>query len=178
MSLQATTATKFAIGVSDSQQTAAEVLALVDARYPDQRKPAEAEAIYRQALAGYEKTLGPGHISTLNTVKNLGNLYSGWGKLAEAEAMYQRALAGYEKALGLEHMLTLEVVGNLGNLYSDQGKLAETEVMYQRALAGYEKTLGTAKVNAGYRPQPRQSLLYPGKASRGGGHVPTGASWV
>ena len=47
--------------------------------------------MYRRALAGKEKALGPDHTSTLNTVRNLGILYRNQGKLAEAETMYQRA---------------------------------------------------------------------------------------
>ncbi|KAJ5773565.1 hypothetical protein N7457_008461 [Penicillium paradoxum] len=102
----------------------------------------DAEEMYQRALAGYEKALGLDHTSTLNTVNNLGLLYSDQGKLKEAEEMYQRALAGDEKALGPDHTSTLDTVNNLGLLYSDQGKLKEAEEMYQRALAGDEKALG------------------------------------
>ena len=59
--------------------------------------------MYRRALAGYEKVLGPGHPTTLDTVNNLGNLYCALDKFNEAEEMYMRALTGYEKALELEH---------------------------------------------------------------------------
>jgi tetratricopeptide (TPR) repeat protein len=107
-----------------------------------QAKLDRAEQIYKRALAGTEKALGPNHTSTLDTVNNLGNLYCDQGKLDEAERMYQRALAGYEKALGPHHTSTLDTVGNLGNLYRDQGKLDEAERMYQRALAGKKKALG------------------------------------
>ena len=58
----------------------------------------EAEAMYIRALKGYEKAWGAEHISTLDTVNNLGNLYSDQGKMAEAEAMYMRALKGKENA--------------------------------------------------------------------------------
>ncbi|SLM37995.1 kinesin light chain 1, partial [Lasallia pustulata] len=61
---------------------------------------AEAEAMYRRALEGYEKAWGPEHTSTLRTVNNLGRLYADQGKMAEAEAMYRRALEGKEKAWG------------------------------------------------------------------------------
>ena len=44
--------------------------------------------MYQRALDGYEKTLGLEHISILDTVNNLGNLYSDQGKIAEAEAIY------------------------------------------------------------------------------------------
>jgi tetratricopeptide (TPR) repeat protein len=57
--------------------------------YADQGRLADAEAMYKRALAGYEKALGPDHTSTLATVNNLGNLYAGQGKLADAEAIYK-----------------------------------------------------------------------------------------
>ncbi|KAJ5281307.1 hypothetical protein N7478_006679 [Penicillium angulare] len=109
--------------------------------YSDQGRLKEAEEMYQRALAGYEKVLGPDHMSTLDIVNDLGNLYSDQEKLKEAEEIYQRALVGYEKALGLDHTSTLNTVNNLGILFSDQGKLKEAEEMYQRALAGYEKAL-------------------------------------
>jgi Tfp pilus assembly protein PilF len=48
--------------------------------------------MYIRALQGKEEALGPDHISTLDTVHNLGMLYAHQGKLAEAEKMYIRAL--------------------------------------------------------------------------------------
>ncbi|KAG9233416.1 P-loop containing nucleoside triphosphate hydrolase protein [Amylocarpus encephaloides] len=105
-------------------------------------KLAEAEQMYQRALQGKEKAWGPEHMSTLETVNNLGNLYLNQGKLVEAEQMYQRALQGKEKAWGPEHMSTLDTVHNLGLLYANQGKLVEAEQMYQRALQGQEKAWG------------------------------------
>jgi tetratricopeptide (TPR) repeat protein len=110
--------------------------------YSDQGKLKEAEELYRRALAGKEKALGPDHMSTFNTVNNLAGLYMKQDKLKQAGEMYQRALAVYEKALGPDHTSTLSIVNNLGALYSDRGKLKEAEEMYQRALAGREKALG------------------------------------
>ncbi|KAJ5899569.1 hypothetical protein N7495_004313 [Penicillium taxi] len=101
-----------------------------------------AEQMNIRALAGYEKTLGPDHLATLDSINNLGLLYHDQGKLDEAEKMHMRALAGYEKALGPDHLTTLDSINNLGNLYRDQGKLDEAEQMHMRALAGKEKTLG------------------------------------
>ncbi len=49
--------------------------------YTDQGKMQEAEAIYRQALKGYEKAWRPEHTSTLNMVNNLGILYKNQGKM-------------------------------------------------------------------------------------------------
>jgi tetratricopeptide (TPR) repeat protein len=53
-----------------------------------------AEKMYVRALRGYEKALGAEHMSALNTVNSLGNLYKDQGKMAEAEELYVRALRG------------------------------------------------------------------------------------
>ena len=46
--------------------------------------------MYKRALYGREKTLGPDHASTLRTVRRLSSLYKDQGKLKEAEEMNQR----------------------------------------------------------------------------------------
>ena len=43
--------------------------------YVDQGRLKEADEMYIRVLDGYEKTVGPSHISTFDTVNNLGNLY-------------------------------------------------------------------------------------------------------
>ena len=54
--------------------------------------------MYKQVLESKEKVLGPEHMSTLNTVNNLSNLYADQDKSEEAEAMFQQVLRSYEKA--------------------------------------------------------------------------------
>ncbi|KAJ5642041.1 hypothetical protein N7490_006041 [Penicillium lividum] len=99
----------------------------LDNLYLAMAKLSEAEKMYQGALAGFEKALGPDHISTLETINNLGDLYKAQGRSKEALEMYQRALAGFEKAMGPDHISTLDAVKNLGALYSDQGKFKEAE---------------------------------------------------
>ncbi|KAH3056320.1 hypothetical protein KXW16_005896, partial [Aspergillus fumigatus] len=62
--------------------------------------------MYQRVLGGSEKALGPDHLSTLETVNKLGDLYADQGKLKEAGEMYQRALAGKKKAFGPDHSET------------------------------------------------------------------------
>ncbi|KAJ5110529.1 FAD-binding monooxygenase [Penicillium argentinense] len=81
--------------------------------YYDQGKLEKAEEMYQRALAGYEKTLGPDHPSTLASVSNLGLVLDSQGKYEEAEAMHRRALEGYKEVLGREHPDTLTSVDNL-----------------------------------------------------------------
>ena len=87
------------------------------AQTPSGSKLDEAEKIYMRALQGYEEALGLKHISTLQTVNNLGNLYANQGKLAEADKTYERVLRGFNEALGPKHTSTLQTANNLGNLY-------------------------------------------------------------
>lgn len=56
----------------------------------------------------YEKPLGLDYTSTLDTVNNLGVLYTDQGKLKEAEEMYQIV-----DNLGLEHPFSLLRINNL-----------------------------------------------------------------
>ncbi|KZP28366.1 TPR-like protein [Athelia psychrophila] len=106
----------------------------------------EAEALYRQALAGLERQLGTDHLDTLRTANGLAFLYRRQGRFGQAEAMYQRVLAGQEQ-LGADHPDTLNTVHGLGSLYSVQGNFKKAESFYQRALAGREQQLGTDHPN-------------------------------
>ncbi|PSN58554.1 hypothetical protein BS50DRAFT_510243, partial [Corynespora cassiicola Philippines] len=47
----------------------------------------KAERLFRRALEGSEKVLGPEHPSTLASVSNLGSVLESQGKYEEAEAM-------------------------------------------------------------------------------------------
>ncbi|CAN9171071.1 unnamed protein product [Alternaria alternata] len=107
--------------------------------YVDQGRLDKAKEMYKRALEGKEKVLGPDNISTLCTVNNLGNLYIDLGRLDKAEEMYKRALEGKEKILGPDHTSTLRTVNNLGNLYVAQGRLDKAEAMYVRVLQGSEQ---------------------------------------
>ena len=71
--------------------------------YKEQGKYAEAEALYKRALAIREKALGADHPDVAETLYNLAVVYRPQGKYADAEALYKRALAIREKALGPDH---------------------------------------------------------------------------
>src|SRR6266480_5862816 len=97
-------------------------------------------------MRGKEEALGRDHISTLDTVNNLGLLYADQGKLAEAEKMYIRALQGYEDALGLElissYLLALNTIFAFGDLFSQTNQKNMAKEMYTRALSGYTAVQG------------------------------------
>ena len=103
---------------------------------------AEAEPLFKRALAIGEKALGPDHPDVATSLNNLAVLYRATGRYAEAEPLYQRALAIGEKALGPEHPDVATRLNNLAVLYQATGRYAEAEPLYQRALAIGEKALG------------------------------------
>lgn len=108
----------------------------------EQNQLYEAEAMYQQALRGYEEIFGHMHTSTLGTISGLGDVYRQQHKLYEAEKTYMQARQGFEKVLGSEHPLTLGTLNNLGSLYIDLNSLDKAETVYLQALQGFEKVLG------------------------------------
>jgi tetratricopeptide (TPR) repeat protein len=59
--------------------------------YDTQGKFAEAEPLYKQALAIVEKALGPNHPNVATVCENMVDLYSQIGKEDEAEKLEARA---------------------------------------------------------------------------------------
>jgi tetratricopeptide (TPR) repeat protein len=100
------------------------------------------EKLYRRALEGEEKALGPDHPDTLETVNNLGDLLREKGDSEGAEELFRRALEGQEKALGSDHPDTLNSVWRLGIQLRAKGDLEGAEELFRQALEGNEKVLG------------------------------------
>ncbi len=80
--------------------------------YHDQGRYAEAEPLYKRALAIVEKALGPDHPQVATSLNNLAELYRAQGKYGEAEPLYKRSLAIMEKALGPEHPYVGKALAN------------------------------------------------------------------
>lgn len=93
-----------------------------------------------RALAGLEKTLGPDHLTTLETINHLGTLSVRLENFERTEAFYLRSLSGQQKVQGLDHASTLATFHNLGVLYAHQNKFEEAEAIFLRALEGQEET--------------------------------------
>ena len=74
-------------------------------------------------LTSEEKALGPNHKLTLETLSDLGQLYSTQGKLDEAETMYKRALLGYLRIYGPSHDRVTAISEKLASTRSEKGKL-------------------------------------------------------
>ena len=68
-----------------------------------QGKLAEATAMYERALRGRERTLGPHHKDTLDTLAGLAMALRLQGKPEEAKVLFARAYQGFKRTLGPNH---------------------------------------------------------------------------
>ena len=80
-----------ATGESDDPMVA-NALNEVALLYKAQGQYAQAEPLYKRALAIREKALGPDHPDVAQSLNNLADLYSAQGRHADAEPLYKRAL--------------------------------------------------------------------------------------
>lgn len=101
-----------------------------------------ADALYSQALKGYEKVLERERYDTSSALDNPGTQNFDTADYEVAEALFRWALAGKEKGLGPEHPDTLASIESLANLLRSKGDYEEAEGLYRRALEGLEKVFG------------------------------------
>ena len=101
-----------------------------------------AETAYRQALAGYQATLGTDDLATITVMNNLGVLLEQEGLFDEAEPLLRDALDKGQNVLGPGHPTTLRTMNNLALLYESQGNFDRAESMYLVPLQVLDKTLG------------------------------------
>ena len=103
--------------------------------YHAQGQYAQAEPLYKRALAIREKALGPDHPDVATSLNNLAALYRAQGQYAQAEPLFKRSLAIREKALGPDHPDVATSLNNLAKLYSRPRPVRAGRAALQ-ALAG------------------------------------------
>ena len=110
--------------------------------YSNQGRFADAEPLYKRALAIKEKAFGPDHPDVAISLSTLAQLYQTQGRYVDAEPLYKRALAIKEKILGTNHPDVATILNHLAFLYQAQGRYADAEPLYKRSLEIGEKALG------------------------------------
>jgi tetratricopeptide (TPR) repeat protein len=115
-------------------------------------KYAEAEPLFRKALAVREEVLGPRHPDTAQSYDNLASNLDALGRANEAEPLYRKALAVREQVLGPRHPHTASSYNNLAYNLEAQGQAKEAEPLYRQALAVCQEVLG--------RKHPDTALSY------------------
>lgn len=94
----------------------------------------ESEAIYRRALAIFEKTFGPEHYEVAANLHNLAAVVCARGDLLQAEQLYWKALAIKEKLLGADSTDAALTLNNLGALLNLAGRPEEAACLLERAV--------------------------------------------
>jgi non-specific serine/threonine protein kinase/serine/threonine-protein kinase len=107
-----------------------------------QGRPAEAETLLSQALAGRREALGEDAADTLATLNNLAMAVQNLGRAEEAEAMFRDALSRQQEVLGEQHDTTLTTMANIANILRDRDALGEAETLDRRVAAGMEQVHG------------------------------------
>jgi tetratricopeptide (TPR) repeat protein len=103
---------------------------------------AQAEPLYRRALAVDEASFAPDHPTVATRLINLAELLRDTNRLAEAEPLYRRALAIRETSFGPNHPDVATSLNNLAVLLHATHRLAEAETLMRRALAIDEASCG------------------------------------
>ena len=124
---------------------------------PQPAKKAEAEALFRRALAVQQRRLGMKHPEVAITLNNLSGLLLDANRAAEAEPVARRALDILDGSLGPEHVRSGLAASNLADVLMARGQKAQALKLYERALAVFEKRLGpqhpwTQDARAALRP--------------------------
>mmetsp|Transcript_24192 Transcript_24192/g.36790 ORF Transcript_24192/g.36790 Transcript_24192/m.36790 type:complete len:311 (+) Transcript_24192:171-1103(+) len=96
----------------------------------------------KKKLAQQRETLGNTHLNTLISMKNIGVLLQGMGKLEEAQHYLEEALEGRRAKFGDLHPNTLSTIHKLGVLHHELKHYDEAQSLYEEALEGQTETLG------------------------------------
>ncbi len=111
-----------------------------------QGKYAEAESLFKSALAIIEKTLSPDVAALLS---NLAYFYQSQRKYAKAEPLLRRELAIVVKTYGLYHPNVIIPLKNLAFGYAAQDNYTKAEKLYKRVLTIVEKVFGVNHLEMG-----------------------------
>jgi len=105
-------------------------------------RPAEAEPLFRRALAINGQRFGTGHPRVVGVLSDLGLLLYTTCRPLEAEPLYRRALAIHERTSGLDCPEVGDVLRGLAVVLQATNRRAKAERCFRRALAVYERSLG------------------------------------
>lgn len=100
----------------------------------------QSESVFRNALAIWEKALGPDHPHVAASLFNLAQVCAGQAKLEEAEQLYLRALDIQRRLLGPNHRQVAETCNQLGGACQKLGRMEEAENWCRQALEIWERS--------------------------------------
>jgi tetratricopeptide (TPR) repeat protein len=101
----------------------------------------QALTLQEEALAGYQRTLGNDHPTTLASME-LARTRWELGDPQTALELHQQALAGYRRVLGNDHPSTLWSMSNLAATITELGDLQAAYELHKQVLTGRRRVLG------------------------------------
>ncbi len=120
----------------DGHPNLAQCLNNLGIMYWEQGRGADAEPLWKDALAMNRRLFKGDHPMVAASLNNLANLYWSQGKLADAEPLRKEGLGMIKRLVNdKDHPDVAVCLTNLGSLYRDQGKLAAAEPLFKDALA-------------------------------------------
>lgn len=119
----------------DDQPDFAPALLLLAQLYASQARPADAEPLFKQALAIRETTLGPDNLQVADALVQLASFYQAQSRYQEAEALLKRVVSIREKAFGPNSPEMIPSLEALAGLYEAAGRKAESEALWAAVQA-------------------------------------------
>jgi serine/threonine protein kinase len=111
---------------------------------------AEAESLYRGALASAERHWGPGHPRTAQVSYHLADLlFEHMDQLEEPERLYRRALEIQRRSLGDRHLDQIHGIHSLGHLLARTGRVDEAEALIRGGIDMLTSTFGPSHPRVG-----------------------------
>jgi tetratricopeptide (TPR) repeat protein len=104
----------------------------------DEGKTAEAEAMFRQAMAIGQRAWGPDQTDEARIETNLGDLLAKRGKVEEGESLLRAALRSREKILPPNHPDIFDGKAKLGAVLVQERRYQEAEPLLLSAYHGLE----------------------------------------
>jgi tetratricopeptide (TPR) repeat protein len=105
-------------------------------------EPAQAEPLYRRALAISERRFGSNHPDYAKLQANLAAYYLRAGRLKSAEKLYRAAAATLRSTVGESHPSFQAVQESLADVYARMGRLTESRSVI-RGLRSFRPVAGT-----------------------------------
>jgi non-specific serine/threonine protein kinase/serine/threonine-protein kinase len=96
--------------------------------------------LFKEALEGQRKFLGPEHASALVTMTRLARMYEGQAEYEKAEALYANVLEIRTRTLGRAHVDTAGALESIGRLRLKQKKYGEAVSLLKECLTIWVKT--------------------------------------
>jgi serine/threonine protein kinase/tetratricopeptide (TPR) repeat protein len=106
-------------------------------------EPQSAVILLNQALAERREHLGPDHVDTLLSMRELGSALQDAGQFEAARQQFEQVLAKRRTLLGPDDAETLASVRDLGIIYQDLGRPADARPLFEHVLERRTALLGS-----------------------------------